>query len=103
MAMNMEINTPRGQSTNSSTNSSRATLVHSNTLSTAYIEYIQALNNNPTWADQVKINESQGFILSYTTPKIGKNNNANKAIAIENRPEPHGMGVADINTNTCQP
>ena len=46
MAIDMEVDTPRGRSINSSTNNSRALSVYSNTSSIAYTERIQALNNN---------------------------------------------------------
>ena len=46
MVTNMEVNTPRGQSVSSSTNSSRASSVHSNVLSIGYTEHVQALTNN---------------------------------------------------------
>ena len=58
MAMDMEVDTPRDRSASSSANSSRATSVHSGVSSTAYAEHVQALANNPTWADQVKLSES---------------------------------------------
>lgn len=69
--------------------------------SIAYAEQVQALNNNPTWADQVEISEPQGPALSYATPKVGENDNANEAIATESMPEPRNT---DANNNsTCQP
>ena len=40
MVTDMEINTPRGQSTTSSTNSSGATLVHPDVFSTGYTEHV---------------------------------------------------------------
>jgi len=48
--MNMEVNTPRDWSVLSSSNSSRTILVYSNVFFTTYIECVQALANNPTWA-----------------------------------------------------
>lgn len=69
--------------------------------SIAYAEQVQALNNNPTWADHVEISEPQGPALSYATPKVGQNDNANEAIATESMPEPRNT---DANNNsTCQP
>ena len=70
MATDMEVNTPRGQSTTSSTNSSRATSVHSDVFSTACAEHIQALSNNPTWADQIEISKSKEPALFYVTPNV---------------------------------
>jgi len=52
--MDMEVNTPRDWSSSSKTNSSRKTSVLSNALSTAFVDHIQVLANNPTWAEQVK-------------------------------------------------
>jgi len=48
MAMGMKIDTPRGYSMFTSTNSSRASLIHSNIFSVVYAECVQALTNNPT-------------------------------------------------------
>jgi len=64
MAIDMEVDTPRGWSTSTSTNSSRATSAHSNISSTGYTEHIQALANNLTWTDQVEISKSEGPALS---------------------------------------
>ena len=99
MTIDMEINTPRGQSTTSSTNSSRATPVHSGVFSTACAEHIQALANNPTWADQVEISKSEEPTLFYVTPKVGETSTANEATTIENIPDPHGM----VTNNMCEP
>ena len=51
MAIDIEINTLRDWSTTSSTNSSRATSVYLDVFSTIYIEYVQALTNNSTYAN----------------------------------------------------
>ena len=83
MAMDMEVNTPRGWSTTTSTNSSRVTPVHSNISSIGYTEHVQALASNPTWADQVEISKSEGPALSYMSPKVGETNIANEATALE--------------------
>ena len=99
MATGMKVDTPRGQSTTSSTNSSRATSVHSDVFSTACAECIQALANNPTWADQIEISKSEEPALFYVTPKVGETNTANEATAIENIPEPYGM----VTNNMCEP
>jgi len=45
--MNMEIDTPRDWSTNSSTNNSREVLVQSNVSFISYVKRIDAQNNNP--------------------------------------------------------
>ena len=46
--INIEVNTPRGQSVLSSSNSSRTILVYSDVFFTTYAEYVQVLANNPT-------------------------------------------------------
>ena len=69
MTTDIEIDTPRGQSVTSSSNSSRTLSVHSNVFFTVYTEHVQALANNPTWADQVKISESEEPALSHVIPK----------------------------------
>jgi len=73
--------------------------VHSDVFSTACAERIQALSNNPTWADQVEISKSEEPALFYVTPKVGETNTANEATAIENIPEPYGM----VTNNICEP
>jgi len=103
MDTDMEIDTPRGQSNVSSTNSSRESPVHSSASSVPYAERMQALNNNPSWTDQVENNEFQGFSLFYASPKTGDIDKANKATAIANIPEPQGGCVNELDPNTCQP
>ena len=53
--MNMDVNvdTPRGRSINSSTNNFRELLVYSSLHSIFYIEGMETQSNNPSWADQV--------------------------------------------------
>jgi len=46
MAVDMNIDMSRGWSVNSSTNSSRASSIHLNMSSIAYIEQVQVFNNN---------------------------------------------------------
>lgn len=72
--MDIEINTVRGWSNNSSTNNSRALSVYSNIFSIRYVEQIQNIANNTTWADQVEISKFQGPALSYN---ISTNNICN--------------------------
>ena len=69
MTIDFEVDTPRGQSIISSSNSSRILSVYSNIFFTIYIEHVQALANNPTWADQVKISKSEGPALFYIISK----------------------------------
>ena len=99
MAVDMNIDMSRGWSVNSSTNSSRASSIHLNMSSIAYVEQVQVFNNNPIQADQVEISKSQGAALFYTTPKVGENNNANEAIIIEFIPEPHDVENTNANNN----
>ena len=47
MAVDMNIDISRGWSVNSSTNSSRASSIHLNMSSIAYVEQVQVFNNNP--------------------------------------------------------
>ena len=96
MAIDMEVDTSRGWSTSTSTNSSRATSVHSNISSTGYTEHIQALANNLTWADQVEISKSEGPALSYMSPKVGETNIANEATALETVLEPHDTNIDNM-------
>ena len=97
--IDMKVNTLRGQSTSSSTYSFRVILVYSDIFSTIYAEHIQALTNNPTWANQVEISESEKPTLSYVIPKIGETNNTNKTTVIETISKPHSMN----NSNTYSP
>jgi len=60
-----------------STNNSRALLVHPNISSMVYAEHAQALTNNPTWADQVELRESEGPALFYIFLKVGETEFAN--------------------------
>ena len=95
----MKFNTLSGQSISSSTSSFRAILVYSDIFSTIYAEHIQTLTNNPTWANQIKISESEKPTLFYVIPKIRETNNANKTTTIETIPKSHSMN----NNNTYSP
>ena len=76
--IDMEIDTPRERSVNSSINSSRESSTHSNVSSIPYVERMEAQNNNPSWTDQVnKHIDSQGSYLSYTDPKVREDNICN--------------------------
>jgi len=61
-----------------------------------YTEQIQALANNPIWADQVKISKLQELVLFYIFTKVGENKSANKAVTNNTMYEPHDGGVTDI-------
>ena len=91
--MDMEVNTPRDWSSSSKTNSSREILVLSNILSMTFVDHIQALANNPTWIEQVKIEEP---ILSYVTLKERETDSANQANVSKPTPNPHGMIINDM-------
>ena len=93
----MKVNTLRGQSISSSTNSFRAILlVYSDIFSTIYAEHIQTLTNNPTWANQIEISESEKPTLFYVIPKIGETNNANKTTTIGTISKSHSMNNNNI-------
>jgi len=80
MNMNIDMNNPRGRTVNASANSSRKSSTHSSVSSISYIERMEAQNNNPSQADQVdEFNKSQGFSLSYASPKVEDDNTNNKA------------------------
>ena len=99
--MDIEIDTPRGQSMSSSTNSSRESLTHSNTSPMVYADRIQALANSPMWAEQVESIELQSPSLSYVTVKDGMNNTTSMALVVE--PEPTHVSHAMSINNTCTP
>ena len=100
MNIDMGINTPRDQSNISSTNNSRELSVYSNILFISYAESIQALNNSPFQADQVKINKSQELYLFYVSSEIKKSDNTNEASATANILEQQGEYVNDLNIKT---
>jgi len=94
MEMDMEIDILKDWSTNSNFNSSRVFLAYLNISLTAYAEHVQALANNPSWAEQVK--ESDIPTLSYIFPKIEKSNNTSKVKALEPVLKPYGTNVNNI-------
>ena len=100
--MDMDINNPRGRSSNSSTNSSRELSVHSGVSSVPYTERMEALNNSSSWAEQVEENLLQEITLSYASPKEERTTFANEASATTHMAEPHGEHVENVDTNTCQ-
>ena len=97
--MDIEIDTPRSQSTSSSTNSSRETSVHSDVFFIIYVDHIQALADNPTWAEQVELNKTKELTFSYIFLKEGETELANKTNATEPMPDPHRMVINDM----CSP
>jgi len=99
----MEINTPKGQSNISSTNSSIELSVNSSALSIIYTERMLALNNSPFWVEQVEHTESQEFSLSYPSPKTRDTGRANEATVTENTLEPQEECINSMDMNTCQP
>ena len=78
--MNIDIDTPRGRSATSSTNSSRASLTHSNLSSISYVERMEAQSNNLSWAEHIKLNKMKEIILLYVISKVRENKSANEAI-----------------------
>ena len=95
--MNMEVDTPRGRSSSSNTNSSRETSVLSNASSMVYADHIQTLANNPTWAEQVEQGEFEEPALSYMTLKEREMDSVNQANATEPMLDSHEMVI----NNTC--
>lgn len=83
MTIDMKVNTSKYQSISSSFNSSRTLSVHSVISFTVYTECIQALANNLTQTNQVKISKSKEPTLSYMIPKVEETNIAKKAITSE--------------------
>lgn len=88
MAINMEVDTSRGQSVSSSANSSRSASVLSNASSKAYVEWVQALANSPAWADQVENEKFQTTPLSYSTAKEGENDSTNQVPNVDLNHDP---------------
>ena len=99
--INIEIDTPRGQSMSFSTNSSRESLTHSNTSSMAYADRIQASANSPIWAEQVESIKLQSPSLFYVTVKDGINNTTSMTLVV--KPEPTHVSHAMSINNTCTP
>jgi len=95
--MNMEVDTPRGWSSSSNTNSSRETSVLSNASSMVCADHIQTLANNPTWAEQVEQGEFEEPALSYMTLKEREMDSVNQANATEPMLDSHKMVI----NNTC--
>ena len=71
--MDIEMNKTRDRSNISSPNSFRESSVHSHTLSMNHVERVQAMANNPTWAEQMDNNTIQILFLSYIIVKEGIN------------------------------
>jgi len=94
--MDINIDTPRGQSTGHKSNNSRELLVLSNASSVAYVDRIQVMANCPTWAEQVDQDPS----LSYAMVKGEENNSTstNQAPIVE--PTHVSHEVAPNNTST---
>ena len=115
--MDMDIDTVRGRSVSSSTNSLRAFSVCSNTSSIPYHERMEIQSSNLPWSEQVEIDKRESFSLSYATSKAGDRMPANKATdnsskdgvqcankkapALNNMPTSQGENKVNNNTNTC--
>ena len=114
---NMDIDTARGRSVSSSTNSLRAFSVCSNTSSIPYHERMEIQSSNLPWSEQVEIDKRESFSLSYATSKAGDRMPANKATdnsskngvqcankeapALNNMPTSQGENEVNNNTNMC--
>ena len=97
----MDIDIPRGRSTTSNNNSSRALLTYSNLSSIFYVERIEAQSNNLSWAKQVELNKMEEITLLYVAPKIWENKLANKATILNNTLNLQDESIANSNINTC--
>ena len=96
MTINIEINTLRHCFVSLSTNGSRALLTHSYVSSIEYTECVKAIANNTTWADQVKLSESQRLALFYMFSKVGDMESANQVNANKLTSIPHGTTSDNI-------
>ena len=101
IAIDININTQRGQSVNSSTNNSKEFLAYSSVFSIAYTNRVQAFNNSLFWDNQVKNSKSHKITLSYANLEVGKSNQANEAIATITILEPHEASANNIDMNMC--
>jgi len=90
MNIDIKINTLRGWSAISSINSSRKLSVHSSVSSISYAKKIEAQNNSLSWANQVKLNKSQGLTLFYVIPEVGETNSTNETIGTKKILEQQG-------------
>lgn len=97
--MDIEIDTSRGWSMFSSTDSSKEISVHSDVFFIIYVDCIQALADNPTWTEQVELNETKRSALSYTFLKEEETELADKTNTTEPMPDPHRM----VSNNMCLP
>ena len=101
IAIDININTQRGQSVNSSTNNSKESLAHSSVFSIAYTNRIQAFNNSLFWNNQVKNSKSHKITLSYANLEVGESNQANEATATITMLKPHETSANNIDMNMC--
>ena len=100
--MDININTQRGQSVNSSANNSKESSAHSSIFSIVYTNRIQAFNNSLSQAYQIKNSKSHKITLFYTNLEVEESNQANKATAIITMPEPHKASANNRDINMCQ-
>jgi len=94
--INMEVNTLKSQPISSSTNIFRESLVHSNMSSIAYVDHIQALANNPTWAEQVKLGKIKNSTLFYIFLKEREKDSTNTANTTKPTLNPHRIVINNI-------
>ena len=101
IAIDININTQRGQSINSSTKNSKKSLAHSSVFSIAYTNRVQAFNNSLFQDNQVKNSKSCKITLSYANLEVGESNQANEATATITMLEPHEASANNIDMNMC--
>jgi len=91
---NIQMGALRDRSTVTSVNSLRELSVLSKASSVEYTAYIEAQNNDSSWANQT---EDELFQLSYVTPKKEESNIQVLANNKANKPMPH----IELATNMC--
>jgi len=90
------MNVLRRRSNTLSPNLSREFSAHSSIFLVLYEDHMKAQNNDPSWADQIDV---ENFQLSYETPKEGESNIKNQAKNSSNMPLPHGNNVFNTSFN----
>ena len=101
IAIDININTQRDQSVNSSTNNSKKSLAYSSIFSITYTNRVQVFNNSLFQDNQVKNSKSRKITLSYANLEVRESNQANEAIATITMLEPHEVSTNNIDINMC--
>ena len=97
MNMDMDVNTSRGRSINSSIDELSA---HSSLSSIFYIERMEAQSNNLSWANQVdKFDKYQRLSLFYWDQE--NNKITNEEVSYANVLNSNGEGVNNTDMNMC--